>query len=131
VERNWQIAIEMDKINKEYREHNMIRDFGLTSWAHMSCSLGLIFLQRKLATWKLLIEPSVGGTTRMPHPSTGITKWTWSKGKHAIGIKLEQLLACLIGIFLVCRFCSFYRILFHKLLYELCGLYATKLGEES
>jgi hypothetical protein len=24
----------MDKINKEYREHNMIRDFGLTSWAH-------------------------------------------------------------------------------------------------
>ena len=34
VDRNRQIAIEMDKINKEYREHNMIRDFGLTSWAH-------------------------------------------------------------------------------------------------
>jgi hypothetical protein len=31
VDRNKQIAIEMDKINKEYREHNMIRDFGLTS----------------------------------------------------------------------------------------------------
>jgi hypothetical protein len=24
----------MDKINKEYREHYMIKDFGLTSWAH-------------------------------------------------------------------------------------------------
>jgi hypothetical protein len=34
VDRNRQIAIEMDKINKEYREHNMIRDFELTSWAH-------------------------------------------------------------------------------------------------
>jgi hypothetical protein len=34
LDRNRQIAIEMDKINKEYREHNMIRDFGLTSWAH-------------------------------------------------------------------------------------------------
>jgi hypothetical protein len=32
---NRQIAIEIEKINKEYREHNMIRDFGLTSWAHM------------------------------------------------------------------------------------------------
>ena len=24
----------MDKINQEHREHSMIRDFGLTSWAH-------------------------------------------------------------------------------------------------
>jgi hypothetical protein len=28
------MAIEMDKINKEYKKYNMIRDFGLTSWAH-------------------------------------------------------------------------------------------------
>jgi hypothetical protein len=31
MDRNRQIAIEMDKINKEYREHNMMKDFGLTS----------------------------------------------------------------------------------------------------
>jgi hypothetical protein len=31
VDRNWQIAIKIEKINKEYREHNMIRDFGLIS----------------------------------------------------------------------------------------------------
>jgi hypothetical protein len=36
----------------------------------MSCSLGLIFLQGKLGTWKLLIGPNVGGTTRMSHPRT-------------------------------------------------------------
>jgi hypothetical protein len=36
----------------------------------MSCSFGLIFLQRKSKSWKLLIGPSVGGTTRMPHPPT-------------------------------------------------------------
>jgi hypothetical protein len=35
MDQNRQIPIEMDKINKEYRQHNMIRDFGLTSWAHM------------------------------------------------------------------------------------------------
>jgi hypothetical protein len=34
MDRNWQIAIKIDKINKEYRKHNMITDFGLTSWVH-------------------------------------------------------------------------------------------------
>jgi hypothetical protein len=34
VDKNRQMAIEMDKINKEYKQHNMMRDFGLTSWAH-------------------------------------------------------------------------------------------------
>jgi hypothetical protein len=29
------MAIEMDKINKEFKEHNMIKDFGLISWTHM------------------------------------------------------------------------------------------------
>lgn len=28
------MAIDMDKINKEYWKYNMIRDFGLTSWAY-------------------------------------------------------------------------------------------------
>ena len=26
------MAIEMDKINKEYKQHNMMRDFGFISW---------------------------------------------------------------------------------------------------
>ena len=34
VDWNPEMAIEMDKINKEYRQHNIIKDFGLTSWAH-------------------------------------------------------------------------------------------------
>jgi hypothetical protein len=34
MDKNRQMAIEMDKINKEYKQHNMMRDFGLTSWAH-------------------------------------------------------------------------------------------------
>jgi hypothetical protein len=28
------MAIKMDKFNMEYRQHNMIKDFGLTSRAH-------------------------------------------------------------------------------------------------
>jgi hypothetical protein len=31
MDQNRQMAIEMDKINKEYRKQNMIKDFGLTS----------------------------------------------------------------------------------------------------
>jgi hypothetical protein len=34
VDQNQQIAIEMDKTDKEYKEYNMVRDFGLASWAH-------------------------------------------------------------------------------------------------
>ena len=34
VDWNRQMAIEMDKINKEYRKHNMIKVFGLISQAH-------------------------------------------------------------------------------------------------
>jgi hypothetical protein len=31
IDQNRQMEIEMDKIKKGYRQHNMIRDFGLTS----------------------------------------------------------------------------------------------------
>jgi hypothetical protein len=48
VDKNWQMAIEMDKINKEYKQHNMMRDFGLTSWAHTDdMFLGMRFQQRE------------------------------------------------------------------------------------
>lgn len=36
----------------------------------MSCSFGLIFLQKKLKTWKILIRPSVVGNMKMRHPPT-------------------------------------------------------------
>jgi hypothetical protein len=48
VDKNWQMAIEMDKINKEYKQHNMMRDFGLThGHIQMTCSLGMRFQQRE------------------------------------------------------------------------------------
>jgi hypothetical protein len=34
VDKNRQMVMEMDKINKENRQHNMTREFGLTSWTH-------------------------------------------------------------------------------------------------
>jgi hypothetical protein len=34
VDQNWQMAIKMERINKEYTHHNVMREFGLTSWAH-------------------------------------------------------------------------------------------------
>jgi hypothetical protein len=76
----------------------------------MNCSLGLIFLQRKLRTWKLLIGPSVGGLQEcyiLPPPSREaivdvvaesyticfwwnrvpvLPKWIWSKERHGLGI---------------------------------------------
>jgi hypothetical protein len=48
VDKNRQMAIEMDKINKEYKQHNMMRDFG-SHHGHiqMICSLGMRFQQRE------------------------------------------------------------------------------------
>jgi hypothetical protein len=71
------MAIEMDKINKECREHNMITDFGLISWAHINELFPWTDIPtKKLETCILLIGPSEGGTTRMPHPRTTF------KGSH-------------------------------------------------
>ena len=70
--------IETSKSQSRWRR--LIKSIGSTTWSgtldlhhrhiQMSYSLGLIFSQRKLGTWKSLIRPSVDGTTRMPHPCT-------------------------------------------------------------
>jgi hypothetical protein len=30
------MAIKMEKINKEFMQYNVMKDFGLTSWAHIN-----------------------------------------------------------------------------------------------
>jgi hypothetical protein len=35
MDQNPHMAIEMEKINKKYIQHNVMRDFELTSWAHI------------------------------------------------------------------------------------------------
>jgi hypothetical protein len=81
----------------------------------LSCSFGMIFLQKESETWKLLIRQSIGGTTRMPYLSTtfkesrqghcgqnyticfrwncmlDMTKWIWSKGRLSLVIMLVHL----------------------------------------
>jgi hypothetical protein len=55
----------------------MITDFGLISWAHINELFPWTDIPtKKLETCILLIGPSEGGTTRMPHPRTTF------KGSH-------------------------------------------------
>jgi hypothetical protein len=71
VDRNRQITIEMDKINKEYREHNMIRDFGLTSWAHTDELFPWTDIPtKKVGNLHIIDLAKCGRTTKMPHPRT-------------------------------------------------------------
>ena len=143
---NWQITIEMVKINKEYKEYNMIRDFGLTSRAHMN----------ELFPWTNIPTKKVGNleiidwakcgwdyknATLLYHfqgkPSRTLWPnfvWFISDGIVCLvchnGFVLEEGMAlgscqciyylmCLISIFIVCRFCALCRSPFHNRLYEL------------
>ena len=149
VDQNKQIAIEMDKINKEYRKCNMIRDFGLISWAHTD----------KLFPWTDIPTKKVGNlhiidwakygwnyenTTSLHHLQRKPSRTLWPNPAQFIfdgtgcpvcqnGFGLEGGMALgscrciyhpmyLINIFLVCRFCVLCRSPFHECLYEFFGL---------
>ena len=58
----------MEKINKEYRQFKVMRDFGLTSLSNINELFP--WTTKKVQMWELLFGPSVGGTMRLPHLPT-------------------------------------------------------------
>jgi hypothetical protein len=148
VDRNQQIAIKMDKINKEYREHNMIRDFGLTSWAHTDELFPWTDIPtKKVGNLEIIDWAKCGwdyeNATSLHHLQGKPSRMLWPNPAQFIsdgivcsvcqnGFGPEEGLAlgscqciyhpmCLINIFLVRRFCALYRSPFHERLYELFG----------
>ena len=127
---NWQL-----KLTKSTRDIGSTMWWGILGLVHghilMNCSFGLIFLQKKSKSWKLLIGPSVIGTMKMLHSPT-IFKWIQlgccgqilcnffygivcpicqngfgPEGGMALGsCQYIYHLMCLINIFLVRRFCT-------------------------
>jgi hypothetical protein len=149
VDRNRQIAIKMDKINKEYREHNMIRDFEPTSWVHTDELFPWIDISTKkvgnlhiidwakcgwdyenaTSSYHLQGKPS---RKLWPNPARFISDGTvcpvcqngfGPEGGMALGsCQCIYHPMCLISIFLVRRFYALCRFPFHECLYEFFGL---------
>jgi hypothetical protein len=139
----------MDKINKDYREHNMIRDFGLTSWAHMDELFPWTDIPtKKVGNLEIIDWAKCGwdykNATSSHHLQGKPSKTLWPNPARFIsdgtvcpvcqngfgpegGVALGSCHCiyhpmCLINIFLVCRLCGLYRSLFHERLYKLFGL---------
>jgi hypothetical protein len=135
MDRNRQMAIEMDKINKGYMHHNMIKDFGLTSCAHTNELFpwteiptkkvkNLYIIDWAKCRWDyenatswhhLQRKPS---RTLWPNPARFVFDGTVCpvcqngfvpKGRMALGsCQCIYHPMCLISIFLVHRFCALY-----------------------
>jgi hypothetical protein len=140
MDKNRQMAFEMDKINKEYKQHNLMRDFGLTSWAHTDDMFpwnevlttrinNLDIIDWAMCGWndenatsshhlqgkpsrKLWLDPArfVIDGTVCPICQNGFGP----EGGMALGsCQCIYHPMCLISIFLVRRFCVLCRSLFH------------------
>jgi hypothetical protein len=142
------MAIKMDKINKKYREHDMIRDFRLTSWAHTNELFLWIDIPTKEVGDLHIIDWAKCGwdyknATSSYHLQGKLSRTLWPNSARFVfdgtvclvcqngcgligGMALESYQCiyyalCLFSIFLVCRFCTICRSHFHERLYELFG----------
>ena len=144
------MATEFKKVDNEYLQHNLRRDFGLTSWANSDdlfpSDLPMQSTNPSLIDWAKLdfdhanatschdlqMKPGVKGRRLWPNPAPWVLDGTkcavcynpfGPEGGWALGscqCKFHPM--CLISMFLVRRFCPCCKSPFHKRLYEVFGL---------
>ena len=151
VDRGRQMAMEFKKIDNEYLQHNMRRDFGLTSWANpddlFPSDMPMQSGNSSLIDWAKLgfdhanatschdlqMKPGVGSRKLWPNPAPWVLDGSEKcvvcinpfgpEGGWALGSCPHMFHPmCLISIFLVRRFCPVCKSPFHERLYEVFGL---------
>ncbi len=150
IDRGRQMAMEFKKVDNEYLQHNVRRDFGLTSWANSDdlfpSDLPTQSMNPTLIDWAKLdfdhanasschdlqMKPGIKGRKLWPNPAPWILDGTkcavcynpfGPEGGWALGsCQCMFHPMCLISMFLVRRFCPCCKSPFHERLYEVFGL---------
>ena len=151
VDRGRQMALEFKKIDNEYLQHNVRRDFGLTSWASSDdlfpSDLPMQSGDSSLVDWAKLgfdhlnatschdlqMKPGVTSRLLWPNPAPWVLDGSSQcvvcfnpfgpEGGWALGSCSHMFHPmCLITISLVRRFCPVCKSPFHERLYEVFGL---------